>query len=99
MSDEEAAGGCLEILNVGAGHLKIEFNKANPAERERAKSMVQDMIRRGYAIFVERGDKLVRVRAFDARRSEYIIKDVPKAEARVPMARAKATAVGRTAGG
>lgn len=40
---KHSEGGILEILNVGAGHLKIEFNKANAAEVARAKRMVEDM--------------------------------------------------------
>ena len=109
--------GSLEILNVGAGHLKIEFNKANPAEVARAKRMVEDMLQRGYAIFVhaEKG-RLLPVRRFDPKTAAYIVEDVPGVEEmarehpvrppkngrrtrRIPMATAKATVVGRTAGG
>ena len=114
-----ADGGSLEILNVGAGHLTIEFNKANPAEVARAKRMVEDMLQRGYAIFIHAGGKggrLLPVRRFDPKTAAYIVEDVPGVEEmarehpvrppkngrrtrRIPMATAKATVVGRTAGG
>ena len=115
MSDDS---GTLDILNVGLGHLKMEFNKANPVERARAKRMIEEMLRRGYAIFVEHRGKLSPVRACDPKREMYVIEDVPGVEEmarehqpikprngrrtryrRVPMTQAKATAVGRTAGG
>ena len=71
--------GCLEILNVGAGDVKINFNTADVSETIRAKRIITDMLRRGYALIVEverDGQKAYeRVQAFDEARGEYIIAD------------------------
>lgn len=134
--------GCLEILNVGAGDVKIEFNKADVGEVIRAKRIIQDMLRRGYALIVEveRDGKVAyeRVQDFDAEHNLYVIADLDASQAAegdrqreaehreaaglnhpasgiddgppiktkrgrptktVPMEKAKATAVGRSAGG
>lgn len=45
--------GSVAVLNVGRGDLTLSFDKANTAERKKAKSVVQDMLKRGYAIFVQ----------------------------------------------
>ncbi len=69
----------LSILNVGAGDVKVSFDKSNPAERIRACRIVKDMLRRGYALLVEveRDGKKAFERAldFDEDRAEYIIAD------------------------
>lgn len=70
--------GEIDVLNVGAGHLKIEYSKADAIERERARRMVTDMLRRGYSLFVEvEGGELALVKEFDAEREVYIVSDVP----------------------
>lgn len=71
--------GTLELLNVGAGHIKVSMNNTDPVERERAKAMVTDMLQRGYAIFVEIEDgELAPVKRFDPKKEAYIITDVPR---------------------
>lgn len=75
--------GQLGILNVGDGDTKLSFDKNNPAERERAKRIVQDMLRRGYAILVEVGKAddgepiYRRAKDFDPETCEYIIAGDP----------------------
>lgn len=74
--------GQLGILNVGAGDTKLSFDKSNPAERERAAKIVADMLRRGYAILVQVGEKdgeplFQRAKAFDPETCEYIIAGGP----------------------
>lgn len=70
--------GCLRILNVGAGDLKLSFDNADPVEIERAKRTVEDMLQRGYTLLVDvpgnggRGG-LTRVKRFDPKRCEYIV--------------------------
>lgn len=117
--------GVLEVLNVGSGHLTLTFDKGDRPELERAKRVVQDMLLRGYAIFVQVGEDLRPVRRFDPKTATYYITDAPgpgapaagapeacrrcgrprhkgrcrKAEIAVPMVQARATAVGRSAGG
>lgn len=74
--------GEIGILSVGAGDTKLVFDKNNPAEMLRAKRIVTDMLRRGYALLVETGEKdangqpvMSRVKAFDENTCEYIIAD------------------------
>jgi hypothetical protein len=143
----QPSGGMLEILNVQGGDVKITFEKGNVSEVIRAKRIITDMLRRGYAIVVEverNGERAYeRIQAFDEARGEYIIADFdamaaheadleetaarlrklrepesalpdapePKFDApepkrrgrppskRVPMEGAKATGIGRSAGG
>lgn len=74
--------GEIGILNVGAGDTKLIFDKTNLAELLRAKRIVTDMLKRGYALLVETGEKddagrpvTRRVKAFDENTCEYIIAD------------------------
>lgn len=73
--------GTVGILNVGAGDIKISFDKNNPAERIRAARIVKDMLRRGYALLVLSGETeggtpvYQRATAFDEERCEYIVAD------------------------
>lgn len=73
--------GTMGVLNVGAGDTKLSFDKNNPSDRIRAARIVNDMLRRGYALMVEVTDKktkekhFVRAEAFDENTCEYIIAD------------------------
>jgi hypothetical protein len=69
-------GPCLEILNAGAGHLKVSFAKDDAPQVERARRLITDMLRAGYAIFVEVDGQMVPVRAFDPATDEYLIDQV-----------------------
>ena len=80
--------GTVGILNVGAGDTKLTFDKSNPAERERAGRIVQDMLSRGYAILIQVGEKggeplYQRAKAFDPETCEYIITAGPDEEINV----------------
>ncbi len=80
-----SGGGVLEILNVQGGDVKITFDKGNAGEVIRTKRIIQDMLRRGYALVVEveREGKMAyeRVQEFDSERGEYIIADFDSLEA------------------
>lgn len=110
--------GTIEVLNCGEGDLKIVVEEKDPINLERAKRIITDMLKRGYALFVHgKGDTLIRVKQFDSKKAEYIIADGPlagdpeslpestplaspmKSTRKVPMTKAKVTAVGRSAGG
>lgn len=97
--------GSLDVLNCAAGHLTFDFDKGDPAEVERAKRVVEDMLRRGYTIFVETPEGLAKVEAFDPGTAHYVISDVPAARGkrgpkkRVPMTGSRATATAPTGGG
>lgn len=74
--------GEVGILNVGAGDTKLSFDKSNPVERDRAKRIVQDMLKRGYALLIEVGRRkgepiYQRAHGFDPETSEYIIMGGP----------------------
>ena len=67
----------LDILNCGAGHMEVRFEKGDAIELERAKRVITDMLRRGYALFIEGPEGLVRVKSFDPEKCVYIIGDGP----------------------
>jgi hypothetical protein len=70
--------GTLDVLNCCAGHMSFSFDNGDPLELERAKRVVTDMLKRGYALFIEDKDgKLAKVKKFDPKRAEYIIADGP----------------------
>lgn len=66
----------LDILNTGHGHAEIHFDNGDAIEMERAKRIIEDMLRRGYLLFIEGDDgKVIRVESFDAKTGRYIIGD------------------------
>lgn len=126
--------GTLSILNVGAGDVKISYDKSNAPEAVRAKRIIKDMLKRGYALLVQLEDgSYQRAKKFDESAGEYIIADfdpdaeededanksssqeaqeketAPKLRAkrgrpsirerRIPMQKANAVGVARSAGG
>lgn len=93
-SDKPLPG--IDVLNTGYGDFELRFNPNEPDEVQKAKETITDMLKRGYAIFVRQGEETFRVRKFDVDRNVYIIGSTPAEE--VPIAEAKAIAVGRSAG-
>ena len=105
--------GTVSILNCTDGDTKITFNPRKPADVARAKSVIEDMLKRGFAIMVEdEHGNTQRCTAFDPTTCEYIVGEIgqpatedavpstaPKAPRRVPVSRSRAMAVGPTAGG
>lgn len=67
--------GTLSILNVYEGDVKIVFDKDNPAEAIRARRIILDCIRRGYALLIEVDGAYQRAVDFDEKVGEYIIAD------------------------
>lgn len=81
--------GELGILNVGAGDTKISFDPSNPAERDRAARMVADMLKLGYMLLVQVGEKdgeplYQRAKGFDPKTCEYIVAGVSDEKAEGP---------------
>lgn len=79
---EMALIGCLGILNVGDGDTKLTFDPKNEAERARASKIVTDMLRRGFAIMVQVGERdgkplFQRAESFDPETCEYLIFGMP----------------------
>ena len=88
----------LDVLNINAGHMKFDFK--DEADEEKASKVIQDMLRMGYAIFIETDDGLRRVSAFDPKEKVYIVKEKNRREPRKFKAKTtRATGVGATAGG
>lgn len=70
--------GQLDILNCGEGHLEIKFHQNDVIETARAKRIIEDMLKRGYALFIHgKDDALIRVKRFIAKTGTYIIADGP----------------------
>ena len=90
------ATGVLDVLNCGAGHLTFRFDKNDPAEVEKAKKVITDMLRRGYMLFVKIEGEQKRVRQFDVEHEEYILEEPDDVEAEAvataPATKAEAAA-------
>lgn len=74
--------GSIGILNVGAGDTKLSFDPAKPEETKRAAAVVEDMLKRGFAILVQVGERdgrplFQRAESFDPETCEYIIVGTP----------------------
>lgn len=67
--------GSLTCLNVAGGDIKITFDTDDAAEAIRAKRIIEEMLKRGYALLVEVNGKFRRAKGFDAKVGEYIIAD------------------------
>lgn len=65
----------LDVLNIGAGHLKFRFNKDDAEDTEKAKRVITDMLKRGYMLFVLVDGEQKRVRQFDPEKEEYILEE------------------------
>ena len=73
--------GGLDILNVGLGDLKVRWNPLDAADRAKAKKMIQDLMRQGYAILIEEPDgSYKRATRFDPDRDCYIVTEVVRGE-------------------
>lgn len=68
----------MDVLSVGQGHMSLKFDYNDPIERARAERVIKDMLKRGYALFVQHADGTFdRVKRFDPVFGEYIIADGP----------------------
>lgn len=109
---EVVCPGMLEILSVGKGDIKL--NLGGPDDVESARQIIEEMLVKGYGIFVETDEGLSRVKKFNPRRMTYSIVEMadPEVEAakppakrrktverQIPVAGSKAKAIGRTGGG
>jgi len=67
----------IDILSTGSGHIEIRFDGKDPMEVERASRIIQDMLKRGYALFIHEGETVVKVQSFDPAKNVYIVADGP----------------------
>jgi hypothetical protein len=111
---EVVCPGMLEVLSVGKGDIKLTLDGTNSEETEKARRIIEEMLRKGYGIFVETDEGLTRVKKFNPKRMTYVISEVVEEpvdetagappprrvqERQVPVAGSRAKAIGRTAGG
>jgi hypothetical protein len=68
--------GMLEVLSVGHGDLKLSFDPGNEDDTQKAKAIIEEMLRKGYSIFVETDVGPARVQRFSAERMAYIITEL-----------------------
>lgn len=82
MADEDAAEfgvfcpGILDVLSIGRVDLRLMVGTSDE-DREKAKALIEEMLRAGYSIFVETDKGLVKVKRFNPRRFTYVIVDTP----------------------
>lgn len=81
----------LSVLNVGAGDLHIDFDKDDPEDVEKAKGIIEDMLKRGYTILVVQGSGWRKVDGFDPKRGSYLVRDA-KAGSKAQKKQAKRNA-------
>lgn len=79
------AVGEVSILNVGEGDTKLSFDKSNPADRERASKVMEQMFKSGFSVFIQVGEAdgqplYKRAHQFDQEACEYIIAGGPDDE-------------------
>lgn len=105
---EVVCPGMLEVLSVGKGDIKLTVGGDDPEEIAKAKAVIEEMLAKGYGIFVETARGLRRVKKFNPKKMSYVIAEVVEAptpkgrrvvDREVPLAGSKAKAIGRTAGG
>lgn len=66
--------GSLSTLNVGEGDIEMTFDGTNDTELEKALDMLEDMVKRGYAILVKQVDgSFQRAVSIDRASKSYLI--------------------------
>lgn len=92
----------LQLLHVQQGDKKQKFDTDTPAGRKQAGDMIKRLLRQGTAIFVERGDKLYRVKRYDEANDKLVVKATVKGKEKEVTTRgkkAKTVGVAPVAGG
>jgi len=70
--------GVLEVLSIGKGDLKLTVDVGHPDDVAKARALIEEMLRKGYAIFVETEAGPVRVQQFNPELMSYVIYEVPE---------------------
>jgi hypothetical protein len=76
MELEVICPGMLEVLSIGKGDLKISIGCDNEEDIEKGRRLIEEMLTKGYSIFVETDEGPVRVARFNPNRMTYIIKEI-----------------------
>jgi len=66
----------LEVLSVGKGDLKIAVGDSNK-DRADAQRLIEEMLRKGYTLFVETDDGPLKVTRFLPDAMAYVVVDTP----------------------
>lgn len=71
--------GSLEVLSIGKGDLKIVIS--GPEDVDNARRIIEEMLRKGYSIYVDTDRGPTRVKRFNPKRFTYTIVEVPEGPA------------------
>lgn len=67
--------GVLDVLSIGHGDVKLTLDTGDPEDVERARQLIEEMLRKGYSIFVDTDDGPTKVQSFNPKRMSYSIVD------------------------
>lgn len=73
---EVVCPGMLEVLSVGKGDIKLVVGGDNPDDIDKGRAIIEEMLRKGYGIFVETEEGLTRVKRFNPKRMTYVISEL-----------------------
>lgn len=79
--------GILDVLSIGKGDLRLSVGD-NDEDRDQARALIQEMLEKGYSIFVETDDGPVRVHEFNPHRMTYVLREIVPALGAAPEPRA-----------
>lgn len=68
--------GVLAVLSIGKGDLKLSFDENDEEDTAKARAVIEEMLRKGYSIFVETDVGPARVQRFSPDRAAYIITEL-----------------------
>lgn len=69
--------GMLDVLSIGHGDVKLTLDTSDPKDVEDARQLIEEMLRKGYSIFVDTDEGPTKVREFNPKRMTYVVADVP----------------------
>jgi hypothetical protein len=73
---EVVCPGMLEVLSIGKGDLKLSFDPEDADDTAKARVVIEEMLRKGYSIFVETDVGPARVQRFSPERMAYVITEL-----------------------
>lgn len=92
---EVVCPGMLEVLSIGKGDLRLTVGGDDPEEIEKGRKVIEEMLRKGYTIFVETDKGPSRVRKFNPKRMTYLISEIVEEEPAPTEAKTKPRAARR----
>lgn len=90
--------GVLEVLSIGKGDLKLMVDVDHPEDVEKARKLIEEMLRKGYSIYVETDGGPKRVKKFNPKRMVYIISEIVEEQTGGETAARTKTAAGKGRG-